>query len=142
MPGQPGEWIIERRGHGLYGPSRTKEPAPVSSGIGARVRPCPREREMVPKPGDQAADPRDGPSVRRVTRAGLMTFRSVGVGTSSRTVRHRSWSGPTFQSCPPGSGAVQRLGYTHGGTAANATAEQPGLEMTGLEELLEAEVAA
>ena len=43
------------------------------------------------------------------------TFRSVGVGKSSRTVRHRSWAaGPTFQSCPRASGAVQRLGYSLG----------------------------
>ena len=42
--------------------------------------------------------------------AASMTFRSVGVGTSSRTVRHRSWAGPIFQSCPRASGAVQRLG--------------------------------
>ena len=70
MRGQPGEWTIERRGHGLNGPSRTKSPAPISSGIQARVRPCPGEREMAPKPGDQVAHPRDGPPVWRVTRSG------------------------------------------------------------------------
>ena len=42
------------------------------------------------------------------------THRSVGVGKSSKTVRHRSWAGPTFQSCPRASGAVQRLGYSLG----------------------------
>jgi hypothetical protein len=42
------------------------------------------------------------------------TFRSVGVGTSSRTVRHRSWAGPIFQGCPRASGAVQRLGDSVG----------------------------
>jgi len=39
------------------------------------------------------------------------------VGKSSRTVCHRSWAGPVFQSCPRASGAVQRLGYSRGGTA-------------------------
>jgi len=36
------------------------------------------------------------------------------VGKSSRIVRHRSWAGPIFQSCPRASGAVQRLGYSVG----------------------------
>lgn len=40
--------------------------------------------------------------------------RSVGVGTSSRTVRQWSSAGPIFQSCPPASGVVQRLGYSLG----------------------------
>jgi len=30
------------------------------------------------------------------------------------TVRHRSWAGPIFQSCPRASGVVQRLGYSLG----------------------------
>ncbi len=38
------------------------------------------------------------------------------MGTSSRTVRHRSWAGSIFQSCPCASAAVQRLGYSRGGT--------------------------
>lgn len=42
------------------------------------------------------------------------TIRSVGVGKSSRAVRHRSWAGPVFQSCPRASGAVRRLGYSLG----------------------------
>lgn len=46
---------------------------------------------------------------------------AVGVGTSPRTVRHRSWAGPIFQGCPPASGAVRRLGNSvgndRGGTA-------------------------
>ncbi len=41
---------------------------------------------------------------------------SVGVGKSSRTVRHQSWAGSIFQSCPCASGAVQRLGYSRDGT--------------------------
>jgi len=38
----------------------------------------------------------------------------VGVGRSSRTVRHWSWAGPIFQDCPGASAAVQWLGYSIG----------------------------
>jgi hypothetical protein len=44
--------------------------------------------------------------------------KSVGVGTSSRTVRCGPCAGPTFHSCPDGTRLVQRLGngvdYGHG----------------------------
>src|SRR5260370_31462172 len=36
------------------------------------------------------------------------------MGTSSKTVRHQSWAGSIFQSCPCASAAVQRLGYSVG----------------------------
>jgi hypothetical protein len=49
------------------------------------------------------------------------TFRSVGVGGSSRIVRCGPRAGPTFRSCQPGAGVVQRLGSSigssRGGTA-------------------------
>ena len=40
--------------------------------------------------------------------------RSVGVGTSSRTVCCGRCAGPTFHSCPCGTRLVQRLGYSIG----------------------------
>jgi hypothetical protein len=44
-----------------------------------------------------------------------------GLGKSSRTVCCRPYAGPTFHSCPPGIGVVQRLGSSigrsRGGTA-------------------------
>ena len=41
-------------------------------------------------------------------------FRSVGVGASSRTVRCGPCAGPTFHSCPSGTGVVQLLGGGRG----------------------------
>jgi hypothetical protein len=51
---------------------------------------------------------------------GSGTFRSVGVGTSSRTVRRGPCAGPAFHLCPHGAGVVRRLGNGAGDSCGGA----------------------
>jgi hypothetical protein len=83
---------VDHRASGAWPvrPEPDERPAPVSSGIRARVRPCPWQREMAPKPGDQAASPRDGPPVRRATRSASSRLPRT-VRFSGRTCPQLAW---------------------------------------------------
>jgi hypothetical protein len=69
-----------------------------------------------------------GPRRSRATvgpTLGPGTFRSVGVGRSSRTVHRGLCTGPTFQSCPHETGPVQRLGSSIGSRRQKLRESQP-----------------
>ena len=76
--------------------------------------------------GDRYSVGYSGPGLPRNGRAcDPLTHRSVGVGGSSRTV-HGGPRWPTFHSCQPGAGLVQRLGSSIGSSHALLALEDLG----------------